>query len=67
MINIAGQLLGDKFIDFTEGLSENLTLQLKDGRHLAASSFYLVEIDSENSSSTELSISKFEEPELEGF
>ncbi|MFL2794743.1 MAG: flagellar hook-associated protein FlgK [Paracoccaceae bacterium] len=69
MINIAGQpSLGDKFnIDFTEGLSENLTLQLKDGRDLAASSFYLVEIDSTNASSTELSISKFEEPELEGF
>ena len=68
-LNISGTpSLGDKFyIDFTEGLSENLTLQLKDGRDLAASSFYLVENNPKNVSSTALSISKFDEPELEGF
>ena len=68
-INIAGKAsLGDEFnIEFTDGLSENLTLQLQDGRDLAASSFYLVERDPENVSSTRLSISKFEEPKLSGF
>ena len=68
-INISGvPSLGDKFnIDFTDGLSENLTLEIKDGRDLAASSFYLVERNQQNVSSTELSISKFEEPKLEGF
>ena len=68
-INIAGKAsLGDEFnIEFTDGLSENLNLQLQDGRDLAASSFYLVERDPENVSSTRLSISKFEEPKLSGF
>jgi len=68
-INIAGKAsLGDEFnIEFTAGLSENLNLQLQDGRDLAASSFYLVERDPENVSSTRLSISKFEEPKLSGF
>ena len=68
-INIAGKAsLGDEFnIEFTDGLSENLTLQLQDGRDLAASSFYLVERDPENVSSTRLSMSKFEEPKLSGF
>ena len=68
-INIAGKAsLGDEFnIEFTDGLSENLNLQLQDGRDLAASSFYLVEHDPENVSSTRLSISKFEEPKLSGF
>ena len=68
-INIAGKAsLGDEFnIEFTDGLSENLNLQLQDGRDLAASSFYLVERDPENVSSTGLSISKFEEPKLSGF
>ncbi|MBU95180.1 MAG: flagellar hook-associated protein FlgK, partial [Balneola sp.] len=68
-INIAGKAsLGDEFnIEFTDGLSENLNLLLQDGRDLAASSFYLVERDPENVSSTRLSISKFEEPKLSGF
>ena len=68
-INIAGKAsLGDEFnIEFTDGLSENLNLQLQDGRDLAASSFYLVERDPENVSSTRLSISKFEESKLSGF
>ena len=68
-INIAGKAsLGDEFnIEFTDGLSENLNLQLQDGRDLAASSFYLVERDPENVSSTRLSISKFEEPKLSSF
>lgn len=68
-INIAGKAsLGDEFnIEFTDGLSENLNLQLQDGRDLAASSFYLVERDPGNVSSTRLSISKFEEPKLSGF
>ena len=68
-INIAGKAsLGDEFnIEFTDGLSENLNLQLQDGRDLAASSFYLVERDPENVSSTRLSLSKFEEPKLSGF
>ena len=68
-INIAGKAsLGDEFnIEFTDGLSENLNLQLQDGRDLAASSFYLVERNPENVSSTRLSISKFEEPKLSGF
>ena len=68
-INIAGKAsLGDEFnIEFTDGLSENLNLQLQDGRDLAASSFYLVERDPENVSSTRLSISKFEEPKSSGF
>ena len=68
-INIAGKAsLGDEFnIEFTDGLSENLNLQLQDGRDLAASSFYLVERDPENVSSTRLSMSKFEEPKLSGF
>lgn len=68
-INISGTpSLGDKFnIDFTEGLSESLSLQLKDGRDLAASSFYLVENDPQNVGSSRLSISKFEEPKLDGY
>ena len=68
-INVSGRpSLGDKFdIKFTEGQAENLSLRLKDGRDLAASSFYLVESDPQNVSSAKLSISKFQEPELDGF
>ena len=42
-------------------------MQLKDGRDLAASSFYLVENDPQNVGSSRLSISKFEEPKLDGY
>ena len=62
-INISGAgALGDKFvINFTEGLSENLSFQLEDGRQIAASSYYLVESDPLNNSSARVSISRFDD------
>ena len=62
-INISGEgALGDNFvINFTEGLSENLTFQLENGRQIAASAFYLVERDPLNTSSAKVSISRFDE------
>ena len=48
-------------INFTEGLSENLTFQLENGRQIAASAFYLVERDPLNASSAKVSISRFDE------
>ena len=64
--NLSGvPALGDKFeINLTEGLSENLNLQLENGRKIAASSFYLVERDPSNSSATKISLSRFDEPDL---
>ena len=61
-INISGAgALGDKFvINFTEGLSENLSFQLEDGRQIAASAYYLVESDPLNTSSARVSISRFD-------
>ena len=64
-INVSGAgAIGDSFeINFTEGLSENLTFQLEDGRQIAASAFYLVERDPLNKSSSQISISRFDAPE----
>ena len=64
-INVSGSgAIGDSFeINFTEGLSENLTFQLENGRKIAASAFYLVERDPLNTSSAKVSISRFDEPE----
>jgi flagellar hook-associated protein 1 FlgK len=64
-INVSGAgAIGDSFeINFTEGLSENLTFQLENGRQIAASAFYLVERDPLNTSSTRVSISRFDEAE----
>ena len=64
--NLSGvPALGDKFeINLTEGLSENLSLQLENGRKIAASAFYLVERDPSNSSATKISLSRFDEPVL---
>jgi len=63
-INVSGAgAIGDSFeINFTEGLSENLTFQLEDGRQIAASAFYLVERDPLNKSSSLLSIIWFDSP-----
>ena len=62
-VNISGAgALGDKFvINFTEGLSENLSFQLEDGRQIAASAYYLVERDPLNKSSASVSISRFDD------
>ena len=62
-INVSGAgAIGDSFeINFTEGLSENLTFQLENGRQIAASAFYLVERDPLNTSSAKVSISRFDE------
>ena len=62
-VNISGAgALGDKFvINFTEGLSENLSFQLEDGRQIAASAYYLVERDPLNTSSARVSISRFDD------
>ena len=64
-LNITGQAsIGDRFdLKFTDGLSENLNLQIKDGSQLAASSFYLVERGHDNQSSVNAVISRFEENE----
>ena len=63
-ITVSGNaVIGDYFdISFNDGLAENLTLNLKDGRELAAGSFYLVEKDEQNTSSSNVSLSRFEEP-----
>ena len=62
-INISGAgALGDKFVvNFTEGISENLSFQLEDGRQIAASAYYLVESDPLNTSSARVSISRFDD------
>ena len=62
-INISGAgAMGDKFvINFTEGLSENLSFELDDGRQIAASAYYLVESDPLNTSSAKVSISRFDD------
>ena len=62
-INVSGAgAIGDNFvINFTEGLSENLSFQLGDGRQIAASSYYLVESDPLNTSSARVSISRFDD------
>ena len=63
-INVSGAgAIGDNFvINFTEGLSENLTFQLESGRQIAASAYYLVERDPLNASSASVLISRFDEP-----
>ena len=63
-ITVSGNaVIGDYFdISFNDGLAENLTLNLKDGRELAAGSFYLVEKDEQNTSSSNVFLSRFEEP-----
>ena len=63
-IDVSGNpVIGDFFdISFNDGLAENLSLNLKDGRDLAAGSFYLVERDANNISSATVSLSRFEEP-----
>ncbi|MCH1412916.1 MAG: flagellar hook-associated protein FlgK, partial [Rhodobacteraceae bacterium] len=62
-INVSGAgAIGDNFVvNFTEGLSENLTFQLENGRQIAASAFYLVEREPLNTSSAKVSISRFNE------
>lgn len=62
-INVSGTgAIGDNFVvNFTEGLSENLTFQLENGRQIAASAFYLVEREPLNTSSAKVSISRFNE------
>ncbi len=62
-INVSGAgAIGDNFvINFTEGLSENLTFQLESGRQIAASAYYLVERDPLNTSSASVLISRFDE------
>ena len=64
-INVSGAgAIGDNFvINFTEGLSENLTFQLESGRQIAASAYYLVERDPLNASSASVLISRFDEPD----
>ena len=63
-INVSGAgAIGDNFvINFTEGLSENLTFELESGRQIAASAYYLVERDPLNASSASVLISRFDEP-----
>ena len=64
-INVSGAgAIGDNFvINFTEGLSENLTFELESGRQIAASAYYLVERDPLNASSASVLISRFDEPD----
>lgn len=54
--------LGDTFsLKFTNGYSEHLSMEISDGKKIAASSFYSVEPAVTNSSNSTLSIERFEE------
>ena len=54
--------LGDSFsLKFTNGSSEHLSMEISDGKKIAASSFYSVEPAVTNSSNSTLSIERFDE------
>ena len=54
--------LGDSFnVKISNNSSENLQLQIKDGKDIAASSFYSVEPEGSNASNTTISIERFDE------
>ena len=56
--------LGDSFnVKITNNSSENLQIKLKDGKDIAASSFYSIEPAGSNSSNTEISLERFSEIE----
>ncbi len=54
--------LGDKFtVKITNNAAENLEIKIKDGKNIAASSFYSVEPNGSNSSNTKISLERFAE------
>ena len=61
--NVEGKpALGDSFnVKITNNSSENLQIKIKDGKDIAASSFYSIEPAGSNSSNTEISLERFSE------
>ena len=54
--------LGDSFnVKITNNASENLRIMIKDGKDIAASSFYSIEPAGSNASNTEISLESFDE------
>ena len=55
-------VLGDSFnVKITNNASENLRIMIKDGKDIAASSFYSIEPAGSNASNTEISLESFDE------
>jgi len=61
--NVEGKpALGDSFnVKITNNASENLKIEIKDGKDIAASSFYSIEPAGSNASNTEISLERFSE------
>ena len=60
--NVEKPALGDSFnVKITNNSSENLQIKIKDGKDIAASSFYSIEPVGSNSSNTEISLERFSE------
>jgi len=61
--NVEGKpALGDSFnVKITNNASENLQIMIRDGKDIAASSFYSIEPAGSNSSNTEISLERFSE------